>query len=126
MNNFLKLMLGTGLYLLERSDKATKKTRERATENLNDLRDAVQERYETATDRVARASRAIRGEDRRALGNALRLAAGIGVGIGIGLIFAPASGEKTRSAIGGKVQIFGDKVRKQFSSADAFATGTNG
>lgn len=126
MNKYLKVLLGTTLYALDQSDKATRKTRDRATANLNDLRDVVQDKYENATDRVARASRAIRGEDNHVVGNALRLAAGIGIGIGIGLLFAPASGEETRSALGGKVQVLGDKVREQFSSVEEFATGTNG
>jgi len=125
MNNFLKLLLGTGLYLLEQSDRATKKVRQTAAGNLDDLRDLAQEKYETATDRFAHASRALRGDDNRVLGNALRLAAGIGIGIGIGMIFAPASGEETRSSIAGKVQVFGDNVRRTFSREDVISTGTN-
>jgi len=70
-------------------------------------------KYEDAAERVAKASRAIRGEDNHALGNALRLAAGVGVGIGVGLLFAPASGQETRSAIAGSVQQFRNKVRKR-------------
>lgn len=126
MNKFLKLLLGTGLYVLEQSDHTTKKMRDRAAGEFNDLRGAAQEKYEVAVDRVARAARAIRGDDSPILGNALRFAAGIGVGVGLGLLLAPASGEKTRSDLAGKVQNFGDKVRKQFSSEDARAAGTNG
>jgi len=125
MKKFLKLLLGTGLYVLEQSDHTTKKVRERAGAEINDLRDAAQQKYEVAVDRLANASRAIRGEDSPILGNALRFAAGIGVGVGLGLILAPASGEETRSAIAGKVQEFGDRVKKQFGSEDP-ATGTNG
>jgi YtxH-like protein len=119
MNNFLKLLLGTGIYLLEQSDQSTKKVRDRAVDNLSDLRDFAQEKYETAADRVSRASRAIRGDDGQ-VGNALSLAAGVGIGVALGLIFAPASGEETRSAIADKVHIFGGKVKEQW------ATGTNG
>jgi ElaB/YqjD/DUF883 family membrane-anchored ribosome-binding protein len=119
MNNFLKLLLGTGLYLLEQSDQSTRKARNRAADNLSDLRDFAQEKYETAADRVSRASRAIRGDDSQ-VGNALSLAAGIGIGLALGVIFAPASGEETRSAIVDKVHIFGSKVKEQW------ATGTNG
>jgi len=119
MNNFLKLLLGTGIYLLEQSDESTKRVRSRAADNLSDLRDFAQEKYETAADRVSRASRAIRGDDGR-LGNALSLVAGIGIGVAVGMIFAPASGEETRSAIADKVQMFGGKVKEQW------ATGTNG
>lgn len=124
MNKFLKLLLGTGLYFLEQSDHATKKVKENAAGQFEDLRDAAQETYETAAKRVARASRAMRGNDSYVLRNALQFAAGIGVGIGVGLILAPASGEETRSAIAGKVQEIGDKVRKQSSSEHGSATGT--
>jgi gas vesicle protein len=123
MNKYLKLLLGTSLYLLEQSDKSTKKVRDRAAEQIEDLRDAAQHGYETATNRVARASRAIRGEDSNVLGNALRFAAGLGVGLGVGLIFAPASGDETRNAIAGRVHEIGDKVRRQFSSEAATGTG---
>src|ERR1017187_6054882 len=103
MNNFLKLLLGTGLYLLEQSDQSTRKIRDRAAENLNDLRDLAQDKYETATDRVSKASRAIRGDDGQFVSNALSMAAGVGIGLAVGIIFAPASGEQTRSAIVDKV-----------------------
>jgi gas vesicle protein len=125
MNNFLKLLLGTTLYVLEQSDKSTRKVRSRAADNLDDLRDLAQEKYAVASDR---ASQALMGDDNRVLSNVLSLAAGIGIGVGIGLIFAPAGGEETREAIADKVQVFGDKVKKQFSSEsdDYSATGTNG
>jgi gas vesicle protein len=126
MNKFLKLLLGTSLYLLEQSDSTTKHVRDRAVGQIEDLRDAAQEKYQTAANRVARASRAIRGEDSDVLGNVLRFSAGVGVGIGLSLILAPASGEDTRSAIAGKVHEMSDKVRKQFSSEQASATGTRG
>jgi ElaB/YqjD/DUF883 family membrane-anchored ribosome-binding protein len=125
MNKFLKLLLGTSLYLLERSDHVAKNVRERAVGQIDDLRDVAQEKYETAATRVARASRAIRGEDSYVLRNTLRFAAGVGVGIGVGLIFAPANGEETRSVIAGRVRDIGDRVRKQFSPEGAAATGTN-
>ena len=124
MNKFLKLLLGTSLFLLDQSDDAAKKVRNRAADRLSDLRDVAQEKYETASDRVARASRAIRGEDNHVLSKILRFVAGVGVGLGVGLILAPASGEETRNVIAGRVHEMGDKVRKQFSSEDA--TGTRG
>jgi len=125
MNKFLKTLLGTSLYLLEQSDGA-QNGRDRAAREIDDLRDAVQQKYEDAADRVAKASRVIRGEDNPALGNAVRLAAGIGVGIGLGLLFAPASGQDTRRAIAGSVKQFGKKVRKRVFSERARATATVG
>ena len=121
MKKLLKMLLGSGLYLLARSDR-TKNVRDRAARKIDDLGDAVRQKYEDAADRVAKASRAIRGEDNHALGNALRLAAGIGIGVGVGLLFAPASGHETRSAIVEEVQRFGNKVRKRDSSERARAT----
>jgi hypothetical protein len=126
MNKFLKLLLGTSLYLLEQSDSGTRKVRERAVGEIEDLRDAARARYETAADRVIRASRAIRGEDRHIVDSALWFVGGVGVGVGVGLILAPASGEETRSVIAEKVQDIGVKVRQQFSSERASATGTRG
>jgi gas vesicle protein len=126
MNKFLKLLLGTTLYVLEQSDQSTKKLRNRAADNLDDLRDVAKEKYAMAGDRVSRASQALLGQDSHVVGNILSLAAGIGIGVGIGLIFAPASGQETRSAIADKVQVVGDRVKKQFSSEDYPATGTNG
>jgi hypothetical protein len=126
MNKILKILLGTGLYLLEQSDSATKTVRDRAAGPLGDLRDAAQEKYEVAAERMARASRAIRGEDSDLLRNTLLFTAGIGVGVGVGLLLAPASGDETRSLIAGRVHEVGDKVRKQFSSERAAATGTRG
>jgi ElaB/YqjD/DUF883 family membrane-anchored ribosome-binding protein len=129
MNKFLKLLLGTTLYVLEQSDKSTRKMRNRAAENFDDLREFAQDKYATASDRVSRASDALMGEDSHLLSNVLSLAAGVGIGIGIGLIVAPASGEETRGAISDRVQEFGSKVKKQFSSEEGEnypATGTNG
>jgi hypothetical protein len=127
MNKFLQLLLGAGLYVLEQTDKTTKASRNRAADNLDDLRDMVQDKYDTATERVARASRVIRGEDEnQVLGHALRFAAGVGVGVGLGLLLAPASGEETREAIAGQVRVVGDRLKRQFNSESTFATGTNG
>jgi gas vesicle protein len=120
MKKLLQMLLGSGLYLLEQSDR-TNNMRDRAARKIDDLRDSVQQKYEDAADRVAKASRAIRGEDSHALGNALRLVAGIGVGIGVGLLLAPASGQETRSAIAGGLQQFGKKIRKRVSSERARA-----
>jgi gas vesicle protein len=124
MNKLLKLLLGTSIYLLEQSDNTAKNARDRAVEQIDDLRDAAQRKYETAANRLARASRAIRGGDNNLLRSALFFAAGTGVGIGMGLILAPASGEETRGEIAGRVREIGDKVRRQFADEDVSATGT--
>jgi hypothetical protein len=125
MNKIFKILLGVGLYLLDQSDSATKGVRDHAAESLGDLRDAAQEKYEAAAERMARASKAIRGEDSDVLRNTLVFTAGIGVGIGVGLLLAPAPGDETRTAIAGKMHEVGDKVRSHFS-AERAATGTRG
>jgi hypothetical protein len=123
MNKFLKLLLGTSLYLIEQSDNATKKARDSAAEQIEDLHDVARQKYQTAATRVARASRAMRGEDSDVVGNALRFVAGVGIGIGVGLVLAPASGEETRNVIAGTVHDMGDRVRRQFSAEPATGTG---
>jgi hypothetical protein len=112
MNKFLKLLLGSGLFLLEQYPPTNNK-RDRTAGQIDDFRDDVLRKYDTAVDRVGRASRALRGQDNHAFGNALRLATGIGVGIGVGVLLAPASGQKTRRAIAAKAQAWGDELRKQ-------------
>jgi len=124
MNKLFKLLLGTGLYLLEQSDNTTKNVRDRAAEQIDDLRHVAQQKYETAAGRVARASRVIRGDDSDLLRGALCFAAGAGIGIGVGLILAPASGEETRGEIAGRVREIGDKVRRRFSDVEVAATGS--
>jgi hypothetical protein len=125
MKTILKLLFGSGLFLLEQPDRTTN-VRDRASRKIDDLRDVVRQKYEDAADRVAKASRAIRGEDNHSLGNAVRFAAGIGVGIGVGMLFAPASGQDTRTAIAGSIQQFGNKVRRQIFSERARAIAAAG
>jgi len=44
MNRFLKLLLGTSLYLLEQSDNATRSARDRATEQIDNYCDGQDQR----------------------------------------------------------------------------------
>ena len=74
-----------------------------------------------------RVGRAIRGQEDHTVRNAISFAAGIGLGIGVGMLFAPASGEETRSSIAEKVQDVGERVRERFSpEIKKPATGTEG
>ena len=114
----LSVLLGTGLYLLE-------SMRERLPDNLDDIKDRVRDTYDTASDRVGRATAALRGEeDSHVLGKVGALLVGVGVGVGIGVLIAPASGEETRAEIADKVSDFNDKVRE--SAGKRRATGTHG
>jgi YtxH-like protein len=49
---------------------------------------------------------------------------GVGVGVGIGMLFAPASGQKTRADISEKVKDVREKVRDRSSRKPQGASGT--
>jgi hypothetical protein len=116
-NALLKALLGAGLYLLD-------PVRDRLSDRFDDLSGKAKDGIDTATERMSRAGRAIRGEDSGGLGTAGALLIGIGIGVGVGLLFAPASGEETRSSLADRVQDLGDRVRSRVSSESEGATGT--
>jgi YtxH-like protein len=111
----LNLLLGTGIYLLD-------SMRNRMAGTVDELRSKAQDTYETASDRVSRATDVIRGEDSsNLLGTAGAALLGLGIGVGIGLLLAPASGEETRNTIAEKARDIRDRV-----SSRVGATGTYG
>ena len=121
MKDFLELLLGSSLYLLEQSDR--RKVRSRRACRIDDLSEVVRQKYEEAAERVAKASRAMSGDDNHVLGNALRFAAGIGVGIGVGLLLAlPAAKELGVES----VQEFRTKARQPVFDENARATTATG
>jgi len=94
---------------------------------ISGVKDSVTEGYQIATRRVGRASDALRGRDRFTLTTGATLLVGVGLGVGIGMLVAPASGQKTRADISGKVKGFRDKVRARSSRHEPQgATGTYG
>jgi hypothetical protein len=96
-------LLSTGLYLLDN-------LRERMPENIDDIKGKARETYETASDRLGRATDVLRGkEDSQMLGKVGALLIGVGIGVGVGLLIAPASGEATRADIVDKVSAFGER-----------------
>jgi hypothetical protein len=112
----LGVLLNTGLYLLDN-------LRERMPENIDDIKGKARETYETASDRLGRATNVLRGkEDSQMLGKVGALLIGVGIGVGVGLLIAPAS-EATRADIVDKVSAFGEKVRYRKPQA---STGTHG
>jgi hypothetical protein len=119
----LNILLGTGLYLLDsvrdRLSDGAGDFSERARDRFDDLRQRTRDSYDTVSDRVSRATDVMRGEDRRVLNTTVAVLAGAGIGVALGLVFAPASGEETRSNIA-------DKVREGFSRMKEPATGTYG
>jgi hypothetical protein len=91
----LSILLDTGLHLLD-------SVHERLPDNMDDVRDRVRDTYGTASERVGRATDALRGQEgSHIFGRVGVLLLGVGVGVGIGLLIAPASGEETRADITG-------------------------
>src|ERR1700726_753579 len=85
----LSVLLGTGLHLLG-------SLRERLPDDVHDLKERVRDTYDTASQRVGRATDALRGEeDSQLLRKGIALLIGVGIGVGIGVLIAPASGEET-------------------------------
>jgi hypothetical protein len=108
----LNILLGTGVYLLD-------SWRNRMGGTVDDLRSRAQDTYETAADRVSRATDVIRGEDSHLLGTAAAALLGLGIGIGVGLLLAPASGEETRSNLASKARDIRDRVSSREGAAAA-------
>ena len=118
--SLLNVLLGTGLYLFDN-------LRERLPDNMDSVKSRVRDTYDTASERVSRATNALRGEeDSHLLGKVGALLIGVGIGVGVGLLIAPASGEETRADISDKVSDFGDKVRERTAKKPPAATGTHG
>jgi hypothetical protein len=114
----LGVLFSTGLYLLDN-------LRERLPDKVENIKGKARETYETASDRLGRATDALRGKDSQILSNVGALLIGVGVGVGVGLLIAPASGTETRADIAKKVSDFGEKVRDR-EQKPASATGTHG
>jgi hypothetical protein len=109
-------LLGTGLYLFDN-------LRERLPDNMDSVKSTVRDTYDTASERVSRATDALRAEeDSHILGKVGALMIGVGVGVGVCLLIAPARGEETRADIADKVSEFGDKVRDRERNAQGFPT----
>ena len=118
--DLVNVLLGTGLYLVEN-------LREHLPDNMADIKGRARETYETASDRLGRATNALRGkEDSQIFGKVGALLVGVGIGVGVGLLIAPASGQETRADIAGRVSDFGDKVRERAGEKRQSATGTYG
>jgi hypothetical protein len=122
MKDILKVALGTGLFVLDQSDRAKKSVQERVMEGVDDLRGLAHDRYRTAAENFEKATRVLRRDDKRAIWNVLRFAAGLGVGVGIGLFVAPANGEDTRRRLAEKAQELNANVRERLASSHCKTT----
>ncbi|MGH9497916.1 MAG: YtxH domain-containing protein [Terriglobales bacterium] len=109
MNQFLRLLLGMGIVLTE--PKQRHRIYNRVSDRLEDFADQASRGYEHATDRIGRMYRSARGDESPALANAASFVIGMGVGVGAGMLFAPASGKKTREAIVEKVEHLQSNLR---------------
>jgi len=115
----LGVLFSTGLYLLDN-------LRGRLPDNVDNIRGRVRETYQTASDRLGRATNALSGkENSQIFGKVGAVLIGVGIGVGVGLLFAPASGEVTRADIVDRVSTFGERIRDRKRKPQR-ATGTDG
>ena len=114
----LGVLVGSVLHLLGN-------LRERLPDNIDDIKGLARETYDTASNRLGRASNVLRGKEESRIFSKVG-ALLIGVGVGVGLLIAPASGEEMRSGLTDKVSELGDKVRERTRKAPESATGTHG
>ena len=103
----LKVMLGTGLFLME-----TNRVGHRVRNRVGDLRDSATDTLDDLADRIGRVSDSLSGHRDYAspIGSFL---IGVGIGAGLGLLFAPASGEETRGRIMDQAADIKDRVRQK-------------
>jgi len=104
MNNLLKQILKTAVYIMDSTADSVDRVSDRASRMAEDARSAIYP------------------EPDNTLRNILSFAAGVGVGVAAGILLAPQSGAELRSSIGDKVQDISDKVR---GKAESYATGTD-
>lgn len=104
LNNVLKSVLKTAIYIMDSTADSVDRVSDRATRIADDARDAIY------PDRG------------NALRNVLSFAAGVGIGVATGVLLAPQSGADLRNSIGDKVHDISDKMRGR---NDPYATGTD-
>jgi hypothetical protein len=118
MNEFLKSVLKTVVYLLEQFNRVPPDMRDRAGDGV----DRTGERGSDLRDRT----RNLYAHESHTLRNAISFAAGVGLGIGAGMLLAPATGRETRDSIRNTVRDIGAASRGRFASEVSEATGTEG
>ena len=103
----LKLMLGTGLFLIE-----SNRVGRRVGRQVGDLRDSASDKLDDFADRIGRVSDSLSGRRDYVtpIGSFL---VGMGIGAGLGMLFAPASGEETRSKIMDQAADLKDRVTQK-------------
>src|SRR3954464_9331718 len=104
LNNVVKSILKTAVYIMDQTAEQVDRASDRASELADDARSTFYPR-----------------ED-HTMRNLLAFAAGIGVGVGAGMLLAPSSGNELRSTISDKVQEISNKVT---SRGESYPTGTD-
>jgi hypothetical protein len=105
--NWVTSALKTALYLMEVTDQASENVRDGVSDRFGDVRSRAGDTYDTVSERVSKAARALRGQNGHAARSAMMFAGGLGAGLALGVIFAPASGEETRRAIAERLDDIG-------------------
>lgn len=120
MKKFLRAAeaaIGTGIFLLERSERLTPRIRHKIGDQVDDLVDRAKDAYHAAADRAVDVSKSLRKRNNHsATGAALKFAAGIGVGVGAALLMAPNTGRHTRQRLAEKAQELGNNLRHRVNS----------
>jgi gas vesicle protein len=110
--NWISSALKTALYLMEVTDQASDNVRDRVSDRFGDVRSRAGDTYDTVSERVSSAARALRGENGGVARSAMMFAGGLGAGLALGVIFAPASGEETRRAIVERIEDLGTRAER--------------
>ena len=107
-NQLLKVLLGTGLYLLD-------PVRDRIADKISDIGERAKDTYDETVDRVSDIGESIRGRFERP--SRLKwMLIGLGVGVGVGMLLAPVSGSEARESISDRVHDIGGRMRDRFQS----------
>ena len=105
-NGFVNSLLKAAVYILDQTAEQVDPSSERASPIQDGAKSAVYP------------------EEDHTLRNILSFAVGLGLGVGTGILFAPASGEEIRSAIGDSIQDISGQVKERLSTQES-ATGTD-
>jgi gas vesicle protein len=102
-----RFALKCGLLLTDA--KAWEAVNEQLRDRADDVREAVKQKYDDASEQVQDAREALQGRSEWLTSTASFLG-GVGIGVGLGILFAPVSGEDARALLRDKAMDFKGKV----------------